>query len=164
MVVLNGQASPWASTEGGVPQGSMLGPLLLSIYIDLLSEDLPTTVKLFADDTFLFSILQNINIYSDLSKTSNQTFQWEMSFDLDPSEQAQDVTFYHKIQKTYDPSIYFHTKSVKQVPSQKDLPMIIDIKLNFQEHFKNKLNKVNKTIGLLQKLQNILPRGPLLTI
>ena len=100
MVVLNGQASPWASTEGGVPQGSMLGPLLLSIYIDLLSEDLPTTVKLFADDTFLFSILQNINIYSDLSKTSNQTFQWEMNFDLDPREQTQDVTFYHKIQKT----------------------------------------------------------------
>ena len=96
MVVLNGQASPRASTEGGVPQGSMLGPLLLSIYIDLLSEDLPT-VKLFADDTFLFSIVQNINIYSVKSKTSNQTFQWEMSFDLDPSEQAQDVTFYHKI-------------------------------------------------------------------
>ena len=40
----------------------------------------------------------------------------------------------------------------------------IDTKLNFQGHFKNKLNKVNNTIGLLRKLQNILPRGPLLTI
>ena len=104
MVVLNGQASPWASTEGGVPQGSMLGPLLFLIYIDLLSEDLPTTAKLFADDTSLFSIAQNINtsashLNSDLSKTSNQAFQWEMSFDPDPSKQAQEVTFYHKIQK-----------------------------------------------------------------
>ena len=103
-IALNGQASPWASTEAGVPQGSMLGPLLFLIYIDLLSEDLPTTAKLFADDTSLFSIVQNINtsashLNSDLSKTSNQAFQWEMSFDPDPSKQAQEVTFYHKIQK-----------------------------------------------------------------
>ena len=42
--------------------------------------------------------------------------------------------------------------------------MILGSKLNFQEHLKNILNKVNKTIGLLRKLQNILPRGPLLTI
>ena len=87
-----------------------------------------------------------------------------MIFDQDPSKQAEGVTFYHKIQKTCDPSIYFHNKLVKQVPSQKDLPMIIDTKLNFQEHFKNKLNKVNRIIGLLRKMQNILPRRPLLTI
>ena len=42
--------------------------------------------------------------------------------------------------------------------------MILDTKLNFQEHIKNTLTKVNKTIGLLLKLQNILPRGSLLTI
>ena len=42
--------------------------------------------------------------------------------------------------------------------------MILDTKLNFQEHIKNILTKVNKTIGLLRKLQNILPRGSLLTI
>ena len=42
--------------------------------------------------------------------------------------------------------------------------MILDNKLNFQEHFKNILNKVNKTIGLLRKLQNILPPEPLITI
>ena len=35
--------------------------------------------------------------------------------------------------------------------------MILDFKLDFQEHFENILNKVNKTIGLLQKLQNTLP-------
>ena len=41
--------------------------------------------------------------------------------------------------------------------------MILDTKLNFQEHLKNILNKVNKTTGLLRKLQNILPYGQLLT-
>ena len=39
--------------------------------------------------------------------------------------------------------------------------MILDNKLNFQEHLQNILNKVNKTVGLLRKLQYILPREPL---
>ena len=50
--ILNGQASPWTSIEAGLPQGSMLGP---QGYIDVLSEDLPTTAKFFAVDTSLFS-------------------------------------------------------------------------------------------------------------
>ena len=168
-VVLNGQASPWTSIEAGVPQGSILGPLLFLIYINDLSDGLSTTAKLFADDTSLFSIVQNVNtsvshLNSDLSKISKWAFQWKMSFNPDPSKQAQEFIFSCKIQKTCHPSIYFSNKSVKQVPSQKHLGMILDTKLNFQEHLKNVLNKVNKTIGLLRKLQNILPCGPLLTI
>ena len=42
--------------------------------------------------------------------------------------------------------------------------MILDTKLNFQEHIKNILTKANKTIGLLRKLENILPRRSLLAI
>ena len=87
-----------------------------------------------------------------------------MSFNPDTSKQAQEVIFSCKIQKTCHSSIYCNNKSVKQVPSQKHLGLILDNKLNFQEHFKNILNKVNKTIGLLRKLQNILPPEPLLQI
>ena len=87
-----------------------------------------------------------------------------MSFNPDPSKQSQEVTFSLKIQKTCHPSIYFNNKSVKQVPSQKHLGLILDNRLNFEEHLKNIFNKVNKTIGLLRKQQNILPREPLLTI
>ena len=87
-----------------------------------------------------------------------------MSFNPDPSKQAQEVLFSRKIQKTCHPSIYFNNKSVKQVPSQKHLGLILDKKLNFQEHLVNILNKVNETIGLLRKLQSILPREPLITI
>ena len=144
----------------------ILGPLLFLICINDLSDDLSTTVKLFADDTSLFSIVQNVStsashLNNDLIKLSNWAFQWKMSFNPDPSKQAQEVLFSRKIQKTCHPSIYFNNKSVKQVRSQKHLGLILDSKLNFQEHLQNILNKVNKTIGLLRKLQNILP---LLTI
>ena len=56
----------------------------------------------------------------------------------------------------------FKNKSVKQIHSQKHLGMILGTKLSFQEHLKIILYKVNKTNGLIQNLQNILPRGPLL--
>ena len=101
---------------------------------------------------------------NDLNKISNWAFQWKMSFNPDPSKQLQEVIFSRKVQNTCHPSIYFNNKLVKQVPPQKHLEMILDNKLNFQEHLKRILNKVNKTIGLLRKLQNILARGPLLTI
>ena len=53
-VVLNGQASPWVGIKAGVPQSSILRPLLFLIYINDLSDNLSTTAKLFADNTSLF--------------------------------------------------------------------------------------------------------------
>ena len=168
-VVLNGQVSQWTNIEAAVPQGSILGPLLFFIYINDLSDDLSTNAKLFVDDTSLFSVAHDINtsaahLNNDLRKISNWAFQWKMSFNPDPSKQAQEVIFFRKHQKISHPSIYFNNNPIESVSSQKHLGMILDTKLNFQEHVKKILTKVNKTIGLLRKLQNILPRESLLTI
>ena len=56
-VVLNGKVSQWTSIEAEVPQGSILGPLLFLIYINDLSDDLPTNARLFADDTSPFFVV-----------------------------------------------------------------------------------------------------------
>ena len=61
-VVLNGQVSTWTSVNAGVPQGSILGPLLFLIYINDLSDNLSSNVKLSADDTTLFSVINDTNI------------------------------------------------------------------------------------------------------
>ena len=61
-VVLKGQYSSWASVKAGVPQGSILGPLFFLIFINDLSDNLVSNPKLFADDTSLFSVVQDITL------------------------------------------------------------------------------------------------------
>ena len=64
-VVLNGKGSNWSSVLAGVPQGSILGPLLFLIYINNLPDGLESSVKLFADDTSLFSTVYDPNMSAD---------------------------------------------------------------------------------------------------
>ena len=77
-VLLKGQVSDWSDVRAGVPQGSMLGPLLFLIYINDLSEGLPSNAKLFADDTSLFSVIHDSNtsaleLNSDLKKINRKS-------------------------------------------------------------------------------------------
>ena len=79
-IVLNGQYSSWTSIEARAPQGSILRPLLFFISINNLSNDLTTNVKLFADDTSLFSIVHYMktsatNLKNDLNKIKNWAIQ-----------------------------------------------------------------------------------------
>ena len=60
-VILNGQHSSWKPILAGVPQGSILGPLLFLIYINDLPSELKSNVKSFADDMSLFTVLKDIN-------------------------------------------------------------------------------------------------------
>ena len=87
-----------------------------------------------------------------------------MNFNPDPSKQAEEVIFSRKLEKSVYPPLHFNNIAVTQSTTQKHLGMLLDVKLDFQGHLKNIYSKFNETIGLLSKLQNTLPRLPLLTI
>ena len=61
-VVLNGQTSDWRKINYGVPKGSVLGPTLRLIFINDLPDGITSICKIFADDTFLFSKVYDIDI------------------------------------------------------------------------------------------------------
>ena len=111
-VVLNGQLSVWLPVKAGVPQGSILGPLFFLIYMNNLSNDTVSTVKLFADDRSLFSIVYDAmtsayKLNKHLQKNSEQAYQWKMLFNPDLNKQAQEVIF-SKNSQIISPTNIFH--------------------------------------------------------
>ena len=111
-VFLNGKTSSWADVNAGVPQGSMLGPLLFLIYINDLADGLSSNAKLFADDISLFSVVHNANttakeLDNDLVKISSRAYQWKMNLNPDPIKQAQEVIFSRKTKKRIPSSSRF---------------------------------------------------------
>jgi len=79
-VVLNGNSSGWMEVASGVPQGSVLGPLLLMLYINDMTDGLQSTLEMFADDSKLYRIIktpQDIEILQDdLNYISNWSKLW----------------------------------------------------------------------------------------
>ena len=101
---------------------------------------------------------------NDLTKITKWAFQWKMSFNPDISKHDHEVIFSRKRSVSSHPPLAFNNKPVAQTNSQKHLGMQVDKKLNFEEQLKKVESNVNKTIAIIRKLQNVLPRSALFTI
>ena len=116
--VLNGESSDWGSITSGVPQGSVLGPLLFLVCINDLEEGIKSSIKFFADDTSLFSIVRDPLISAeelnhDLKVINKWAFQWKMSFNPDPTKPAEEIIFSHKRDPFVHPPLFFNDIEVK---------------------------------------------------
>ena len=168
-VVLNEQTSNWNKFKAGVCQGSILGPLFFLIYINDLPSEFRCSAKLFADDTSLFSVVENVNettanLNKDLENINKWAQQWKMSFNPDPTKMAQEVLFSRTKPKVIHPSIIFNGKHVSRSESHKHLGLVFDPKLKFDIHLKGKFSIINNVIAFLRKLRHSIPRKPLLSI
>ena len=84
-----------------------------------------------------------------------------MSLNPDPKKQAQEVIFSPKSKAILHPPLVFNNNNIIQTASQKHHGIILDTRLPFEKHLETALCKINKTIGLIRKLQNLLPRTAL---
>ena len=75
-MVLNGSHSSHSTVKSGVPQGSVLGPLLFLIYINDLERNIKSNIKFFADDTMLFSIVNDPTISANNLNHDLHIQQW----------------------------------------------------------------------------------------
>ena len=95
---------------------------------------------------------------------SKWAFQWKMLFNPDPVKQAIEVCFSQKRYKVVYPPLKFNNSDVQSANSQKHLGLVLDSKLDFNEHVNNKISKYNKFIEIMKKLSLTLSRNSLLTI
>ena len=114
----------------GVPEGSIVGPLLFLIYINDLPCELKLNVKIFVDDTSLFTIVKDKNesantLNNDLMLISKWAYNWKILFNPDPSKPAQEVLFSRKKQVQIHPTISLNNIQVQRAPYQKHLGLIL---------------------------------------
>ena len=126
-VVLIGQTSSWRPVLAAVPKGSILGPLFFLVYIKDLPNDLNSKVKLFADDTSLFTIVKD----NDLLEISKCAYNWKMLFNPDPNKLVQEVLFSRKNKLQVYLTIYFNNMQVERTSFQKHQGILLNEKLNF---------------------------------
>ena len=95
---------------------------------------------------------------SDLRLIDNWAFKWKVLFNPDPYKQAVEIIFSTKLITTKPPILTFNNSIVSSKESHKHLGMILDKKLSFDHHLREKIAKANKGIGLIKRLYNFLPR------
>ena len=80
---LNGHRSGWTEVRSGVPQGSVLGPLLFTIFIDDIDEEVLCEISKFADDTKIASLVNTLNDIRLMQRTLNKLVVWANRWDMD---------------------------------------------------------------------------------
>ena len=136
--------------------------MLFLIYINDLEHGIKSNVKFFADDTSLFSIVEDPevsadNLQHDLDKITDWAYQWKMSFNPDPSKPAEEILFSHKTIRHYHPPLNFNNNEVKSVDEHKHLGLLLDPKLSFLKHITEKVGIARKGIGIIKHLAPYLP-------
>ena len=161
-VGINGQFSQYTTIESGVPQGSVLGPLLFLIYINDLEDGLKSHVKFYADDTMLYSIVKDpvtsaADLNHDLELIRKWAYQWKMEFNPDPTKQATEVLFSCKRSKPVHPPLFFNNNPISRTSEQKHLGLTLTPNLSFQTHLNEKIKKAKRNIGIIKHLSKYIP-------
>jgi len=155
-VKINNEFSAWHSVISGIPQGSVLGSLLFVIF----TNDLPDTcsdfaeIFLFTDDAKLFRHVKYTEDSAVLQRSCDRLFQWSnqrlLRLNVDKCK-VLSIGLRNTTDFTYYLGDVNDRIELERTSSMKDLGVIIDCKLKFQDHIKQKINKANSMLGIIRR-------------
>lgn len=125
-VVIEGNRSQVFDIKAGVPQGSILGPILFLIFINDIVNEIFCNIKLFADDTSLYIVVEDEYasaelLNSDIEKIHQWSEQWLVNFNAQKTEA---MTISKKFIKPHHPPVYMNDNIIKEVENHKHLGLI----------------------------------------
>ncbi len=148
-VVITGTASDWAPVTSGVPQGSVLRPVLFIIYINDIDVGLNNFIGKFTDDTKIgISVISDRNRHSlqdNLNKVSVWSARWGMLFNIEKCHILQVGT--RSLKYSYEMS----SKKLESVHCVKDLGVTIASNLKFSQQCKEAVGKANRMLGFIKR-------------
>ena len=161
-VVLNGTCSSWQNIQAGVPQGSVLGPILFLIYINDIGSNLLSKASLFADDTSLSKhitdpIISNSEIQDDLNTIQSWATKWQVTFNPLKSEALMIALRPNR----YIHDFTFQNHSINNVDTHKHLGLIWNNDVSWKSHLSTVISKASKRIDMLRALKFKLDRTSL---
>jgi len=150
-VVVEGHYSNPAEVTSGVPQGSVLGPLLFLCFINDLPASVKCTIKLYADDVLLYTTIRTVDdchkLQADLNSLEQWAQRWNMVFNPSKCEFLRVCNKSNPIPMRY----YIQGQQIKQATSAKYLGVTIDEHLTWNDHVKNVISKANSVKNFLQR-------------
>ena len=159
-VIVDGCASSWAPVENGVPQGSILGPLLFLVYTNDIVDNIENDINLYADDTSLLSISDNpetaaMNLNADLFDLQHWAKTWHMAFN--PAK-----TVYMSLSREHNHyPIYLDGNKLASVENHCHLGLTFSNNMKWSSHIQVIRKKVSQRLGILQSLKFALSRKSL---
>ena len=162
-VVLPGAISDWVFIRAGVPQGSILGPLLFLIYINDIVTDIGSNIRLFADDTSLYIVVDDpitaANcINTDLDKISRWAATWLVSFNPAKTES---LLISRKLNRPQHPSLSMQNHQIIEVDSHKHLGIYLSNDCTWHQHINYIKEKAWFRVNVMRKLKFKLDRKSL---
>ena len=146
-VVINGASSPWLNVKSGVPQGSVLGPVLFLIYVNDLDDGLMCKVSKFADDTKITSKVTTSQekeaLQSDLDRLTCWANKWQMKFNVDKCKVLHIGSSNDHVQYEMNGQI------LGAVNKEKDLGVTISSDLKPAQHCSEVVKTANKLVGFI---------------
>ena len=155
-VVLDRQASDPVPVLPDVPQGSVLGPVLLLIFINDLPDNVRSSVRLFADDCVLYRNIQSLQDCLILQEDLTSFGQWD-EFNVAKCHSLRVTRHQHHKPILFDYSL--HNQTLENVQSAKYLGITIIDNMDWGQHVSEISSKATKTLGFFRRNLAFAPRS-----